>query len=110
MLNDKQLKWVHEVKHLGNWLCSDLSDLIDINKKKGKMVSDINKLVNKFKGSKYNVKCNLLRSYCTSFYGSQCWNLNDKNIGSLLTMWNRGVRKLFQLPFITHCFFNTFYI
>ena len=97
-LNGNSLQWPHKVKHLGNWLRSDLKDDTDIDIKKGQLIASINKIVNKFPKASYKVKCILLRTYCTSFYGSQCWNMYST--AGFSNMWNRGVRRLFNLPYV----------
>ncbi len=35
-------------------------------------------------------------------YGSQAWSFNDKNIKYIITVWNRAVRKIWNLPYDSH--------
>ena len=50
----------------------------------------------------YDTKCKLFSSYCTSFYGSQSWDLSSRHIQKLLTSWNKCVRRLLNLQYTTH--------
>ena len=43
--------------------------------------------------------------YGTSFYGSALWDLYGTAANKLYTTWNIAVRRLFNLPYRTHCRF-----
>jgi len=101
-LNGVPLKWVKSVKHLGNYITSNLDDNCDCNFKKGMFNSSVNKLLATY-GSLY--KDNLLylfRTYCCSFYGSELWDFKSVGFKSCCTQWNKAVRKILGLPFNTH--------
>ena len=102
LLNGKSLKWTKKGKHLGNWLSSKNTDDDDINIKKGQLTASINKLANKFQSASIDVKQVLLRSYCSSFYGSQTWRFNSSSLCDISCIWNKGIRRLFLLPYMTH--------
>ena len=51
-----------------------------------------------------NVKYKLFNSYCTSYYGCELWSLTTSNISYFCTMWRRGVRSIWNLPYTTHCY------
>ena len=38
------------------------------------------------------------------FYGSVLWNLSSKNVQKLEKTWNVSVRRMFNLPWQTHCY------
>ena len=40
--------------------------------------------------------------FCTSFYGSNLWNLFNGSCEKLYTAWNRAVRLAFEVPRTTH--------
>ena len=51
----------------------------------------------------YFVKYKLFTSFCTSFYGCPLWDATCKQISRFYTSWRKSVRKLFDLPYRTHC-------
>ena len=102
-LNNKPLKWCKTVKHLGNKVNHNLSDELDIDLKVGSFIGSVNKIIAKVPYASYVTKCKLFSSYCTSFYGSQCWDLSDRHINKLVTTWNKCVRRLLNIPQRTHC-------
>jgi len=46
------------------------------------------------------VKTKLLKAYCTSFYGSELWDLENENISALCTAWRQALRRVWKLPAI----------
>ncbi len=44
----------------------------------------------------------LLNSYCCHLYESQSWYFSNRQTGQMATAWNRGVRKIWRLPFESH--------
>jgi len=50
------------------------------------------------------VKIRLFRSYCTSFYGCELWNLPCAQLADLCTKWRKSVRRVLNLPLQTHLF------
>ncbi len=101
MLNNKPLTWVEKAKHLGNWLNSTNSDSLDIKSKSGQLIGATNKLIVKFPSVSFQVKRVLFQSYCTSYYGCQSWLLT--NVDEFDTTWRKVIRRLFSLPWQTHC-------
>ena len=102
ILNGDPLPWVSEVKHLGNILQSDNSMKRDILVKRGKFIGKINSLLQEFYFVKPEVFMKLLNVYCSSFYGSNLWNLYSKEVDRIFKSWNVTVRNVFNLPFTTH--------
>jgi len=51
-----------------------------------------------------DVKIRLFRSYCTSLYGCELWNLSCVQLAELCTKWRKSVRRLLNLPMQTHCY------
>ena len=43
---------------------------------------------------KTNVKCNLFKQYCCSYYGAPLWDLQSKSVGTICTVWRKALRKL----------------
>ena len=71
------------VKHLGHIITSDLSDDKDIvhqtsmyNRKTNAVLSDVKHISG-------DLRVNIVQSYCSSFYGSQLWDLSNNCIDRL---------------------------
>ena len=101
-LDGKQLEWVKEVKHLGHFVSFNLSESKELGRAIGDLIYHVNALRANFKGISFDVLKHLFNAHCTSFYGSQSWNLAQPCVRSIYTKFNRGVRILFNLPFRTH--------
>ena len=50
------------------------------------------------------VKSRLFSSYCMSFYGCELWDLTCDHLSDVCTAWRKGVRRLWDLPYMTHCY------
>jgi len=44
------------------------------------------------------VMCRLLTEYCSSFFGSELWNLDNSEIDSFCVAWRKGMRGIWALP------------
>ena len=62
----------------------------------------VNKLISKFGHLQSHILINLFKTYGFSFFGSSSWRLNSDRFKSCTTVWNVGVRRLFNLPNTTH--------
>ena len=103
-LNGKLLSWDTKVKHLGNYITCNLDEVKEINAKKGSFISSMNRVIAKFSGAPFKIKCKIFQSFCTSFYGSQAWYLFSGHLDKLETCWNKGLRRLFNVYYTTHRF------
>jgi len=56
----------------------------------------------KFRNVTCNTKNRLIKTYCTSLYGAELWDLSNNYIDSICIAWRRGVRKVWRLPNTTH--------
>ena len=101
ILND-DIIWKSTVTHLGNSLRSSLSDDSDIDIKIGQFYGQVNKIIANFRNCSSSVLKFLFRSYCSSFHGSQAWNLNLNAIRKVETAWNKAVRRVLNIPLCTH--------
>ncbi len=63
-LNGRKLQWVKCVKHLGNYISSDLSEEQEIRHKKGDYIWRVNGLLIGYRDAHPEVKMYLLNSYC----------------------------------------------
>jgi len=42
--------------------------------------------------------------HCTSFYGCELWCLLDDEVQGLCTARRKSIRKILELPYLTHCY------
>jgi Reverse transcriptase (RNA-dependent DNA polymerase) len=105
LLQGSSLSWTNKIKHLGHILCSTLNDIDDITSQQNVFVSQFNYFIAKFNGISIALKVRLFMSYCESFYGSQLWDLQHVCIKCFDTVWRKAIRRLWQLPYKTHCNF-----
>ena len=50
-----------------------------------------------------SVKDKVFHQYCCSYYGSQLWPLWNTNFENICTKWGKAIRKIWELPYRTHC-------
>ena len=50
------------------------------------------------------VKNRLFHNYCTSMYGCELWSLNTDRINDLSIAWRKGLRRVWGVPYDTHCY------
>jgi len=48
-------------------------------------------------------KLSLLRAYCSSLYFSVVWDLSHSSIDAFCAIWRKGLRRIWNLPYATHC-------
>jgi hypothetical protein len=97
-----RLERVMSVKHLGHVITCDLRDDEDITAIKQVFISQVNFVLCNFGHLSRTIVEKLFKAYCTSFYGSQIWSLNNGLITKLVTAYNTAIRKLLHLPYNTH--------
>ena len=97
-LNSVKIPWQTSVKHLGNYLNYDLSDEIDIGKKRGDFIAAVNRLNSVFSTVQSEVKLSLLQTYCTAWYGGQAWQLGTTLADKMNVEWRKAVRRTAGLP------------
>lgn len=101
-LADTVIKWVDKVRHLGNFINSDLSDKSDCGAKISHFIGYVNKLRVNFGHVQPTILCKLFKTFCCSFYGSPLWKYTSEQYSKLCTTWNVAVRKVLSLPYRTH--------
>ena len=103
IVNDNEIMWSNRVKHLGNVINCDLSDVADSNSKKGHFIASVNWFVSHFSGQvPLDCYIRLFQTYCSSHYGSVLWQLNGRGFNSFCISWNKGVRRVLGIPYKTH--------
>ena len=103
--------YVHKTKYLGVLLCSDMKTSIDVCRQTSKFYAQANTLLRKFRFRSDDVKCMLLRSFCTNMYCSPLlFNSTSSSIKKLKTTYNGALRRLLLIKktysastmFVTH--------
>ena len=49
------------------------------------------------------IKSKLFTTFCVDAYGCQLWNFESKEVHNFYVAWRKAVRKLWRLPYTTHC-------
>jgi hypothetical protein len=98
----QSIDFVKKWPHLGHIISDDCDDYDDLCAKKTSLIGQVNKILCTF----YNVNCltktKLVKSYCTSFYGAELWDLSHKGIEAICIAWRKGIRRIWRLPNTTH--------
>ena len=76
VLNGNHIKWKQYIKHLGNIVSADGTDTNDCIMKRSQFIGAVNKLIGISGHVPTQLLCQLLTTYCCSFYGSQLWGAN----------------------------------
>lgn len=101
-LKNSEIAWVSKIKHLGNFIDTSLTDEIDCRMKISSFIGQVNKLNANFGHLQTHVLSRLFKLYCCSYYGSQIWCLNSLYFDKVCTAWNKGVRRVLNLPYNAH--------
>lgn len=102
LLNNVWLKWKKHVRHLGVYVNYNLDDNVDIRYKRWDFIYSLNDMCTDFSSLSCVTLNALFGSYCCSFYGSQSWNLYNTDIDHVNTMYNKGIRRVWRLPYNAH--------
>ena len=93
---------VHKWPHLGHIVSDTMSDKADIVSRRGSLIGQINNVLCHFGSLDAVTKVQLVKAYCTSFYGSELWDLWDSEIESVCKALRSGQRAIWKLPYNTH--------
>jgi hypothetical protein len=102
-LGGTAIPWAQQVIHLGHIISSDIADSNDINDKVNAFYGQVNGLICRMKRLRVDLLAKMFMTYCTSFYGCELWDPSGKSIDMLSVAWRKAVRRVWQLPYITHC-------
>ena len=88
---------------MGHVLNENNDDSNDIINRRNILTGQINNVLCYF-GFKLDatVKCKLLYSYCSGFYGCELWRLKSPQLQSVGATWRRALKRIWQLPNNTH--------
>ena len=84
---------------------SSLSNRRDIVQRRNTIVGQTNKVVCFFNKLNTVIKLELLKSYCSTMYGTEHWALNSAYIESCCVAWRKALRHIVQLPCNSHSYF-----
>ena len=75
----------------------------NINYTRNCMIGQVNSVLCHFGKLPSSVKSKLLYAYCSSLYECELWDLWNKNIDTVCVAWRKALRRVWNLPFNTHC-------
>ena len=101
-LSGERMGWQSHVKHLGNMIMYNLSEEKEIAYKRGDLAGRVNGMLAKLPNVDDCITLKVYQSQCIHLYGCQAWNLCDKSVAQMCTMYNRCVRRILKLPYRTH--------
>ena len=104
VLHDEPIVESDNTLHLGHFV-GKMADTKNVSLGVNSLITSANTMLSKFQHCSSDVQTELFASYCTSFYGSVLWLLNDKNIDRMYVMWRKIVRRIWKVPYRTHCSF-----
>ena len=102
VINGYNIEFVDTYKHLGHVISSAQNDDDDINEKRSVFIGQANNVLCYFAKLSANVKFRLFSSYCTSFFGSELWRMDNVRIGDICTAWRKAIRRIWTLPYNAH--------
>ncbi len=100
----KRIEFVDKCKLIGtiitrNILVRDMTSTINtFNRKCNELNMDFAQLSS-------DIRSKLMSSYCLDVYGSQLWNYGDDYVKKFYVAWRKAVRKIWDIPYKTHCTF-----
>ena len=104
LLGQSKINWVDSVKHLGNYLNTQLSDSDDCMMIRSTFIRSVSKLMANFGHLQVSVLSNIFKTFCCNFYRSPIWDLNSPGFRRICTTWNIGVRTVLKLSFNTNSY------
>jgi hypothetical protein len=102
-IGDKKIEFVDSWPHLGHVLNVNRDDGADIHKTRNVLCGQINNVLCYFGHVFPVLKLNLIKTFCYSLYGSVLWQLDHSSLEDLCTTWRKGLRRVWNLPYQTHC-------
>ena len=89
--------------HLGHILSTNLSDDDDILFRRNSFIGQANNFICQFQNIDVLVKNELFKTYCSSHYGSELWDLTNCRTEDYCIAWRKALRKIWQLPYNASC-------
>jgi len=76
---------------------------IDKEKTHNALCDQINNFLSYFGHLSPVVKFRLFKTFCCSLYGSVLLELDHLSIDSVCCLWRKGLRRVWDVPYRTHC-------
>jgi exonuclease III len=90
------LKFVHENKYLGVFICADCTDDVDVTRQMKSLYRNGNLLTKRFMPCSVDVKERLFKAFCYGLYGVHLWHTYSKRqYKRCIVAYNDIFRKLF---------------
>lgn len=67
-------------------------------------IAQTNSVICYFSKLRSSTKLQLFNSYCNSFFGCELWDLGDKSIDNICAAWRKAIRRIWNIPNITHSY------
>ena len=102
VINDNDIEFVDNYRHLGHVINSKFDDCDDIYDKRASFIGQVNSLLCYFRKLNGAVRYRLFQSYCMSLFCCELWRLDNGVIDHFGTAYRRAVRRVWSLPHLTH--------
>ena len=107
VLNNVNLPYVTEFKHLGNVFDLNNNWSKDCLLKRQQFITKLHTLRSEFHYADPHVLMKIINIYACSFPGSCLWDLTSSDVDRLYTTWNSNIRQIFKIPYNTHRYLIT---
>ena len=101
--NGIYIKASNVVDHLGHKLSNTLSSAENINNACINFSIGANSVSTLFAHCFCNVRYALFRQFCMTLYGCPLWDMSSLYIHKFYILWRKAVRRIWKLPYNTHC-------
>ena len=101
-VNGAAIENVKEWLHLGHMLTSDLTDHVDIARRRNCFIAQVNNMLSQFSALDSLTRNRLFNSFCCSHYGCELWDLQCSAIDDYDTAWRTATRQVWRLPRCSH--------
>ena len=102
LLMGKPIETVLFDKHLG-FPVGNVNSQYIINQAVNQFTAKVNMVVSHFKCLRYDIMYKLFKTYCMPLYGCPLWDYSAKSIGKFYVAWRKSIRRIFNIPYTTHC-------
>jgi hypothetical protein len=89
--------------HLGHIFSSKMLDDDDISARRNSFIGQANTFLCNFLKIDVSVRNVLFKTYCSSHYGAELWDLTNCKIEDYCIAWRKGLRRVWKLPCDSSC-------
>lgn len=108
-LNNSAIPYCQNTLHLGVYIGLNAHQM-NVKKIMNDFVSRANMITCNFSFCDFSTLCKLFNAYCTSFYGSNLWDLRPGSIADACVCWRKSVRRILSLHPMTHSAYLPFIV